>query len=121
MSKFSQLSLDDLMARFAENGLAQSKAELQGKISKYNKLFDEMAAIDKELRVRGTEARLRLREFFTHQNMHVRLQAAKLSLGVAPVEARKLIEEIAESGHFPEAGSAGMCIWALEQGIFKPD
>jgi hypothetical protein len=32
-----------------------------------------------------------------------------------------VIEAISESSHFPQAGDAGMCLWALDQGISKPE
>ena len=44
--------------------------------------------------VSGLAARLALLRLFDHQNMQVRLQAAKWSLGVAPKAARHVIEEI---------------------------
>jgi hypothetical protein len=49
------------------------------------------------------------------------LQAAKGTLGVAPVEARKIIEAVKQSGWFPQAGDAGMTLINLDRGIFKPD
>jgi hypothetical protein len=49
-----------------------------------------------------------------------RLNAAKATLSLAPKAARQQIEHIAASGHFPQAGDAGMCLWTLDQGIFNP-
>ena len=50
----------------------------------------------------------------------VRLMAAKLTLGVAPKAARDVIQAIADSKKYPQAMDAGMCLWALNQGISKP-
>jgi hypothetical protein len=41
-------------------------------------------------------------------------------LGVTPEGARALIEAIASSRKFPQAGDAGMTLDALDRGIFKP-
>jgi hypothetical protein len=63
-----------------------------GEVGKFNRLFDQMHAVDIELRARGLAARLALLRLFDHPNMQVRLQAAKWSLGVAPDAARQVIE-----------------------------
>jgi hypothetical protein len=67
---------------------------------------------------------------FHHQNAQVRLHqrerawsganAAKTTLVVAPVEARQTLHAIAESKQYPAAGGAGMSLWNLDRGIFKP-
>ena len=51
--KLHELTIDGLVDRFAELGAAQDKAELYGEISKYNKLFKEMTAVDLQLRARA--------------------------------------------------------------------
>ena len=119
--KFEKLSVDELVERFAEIGIAQGQAELMGEIGKFNRLFDQMHAVDIELRARGLAARRALLRLFDHPNMQVRLQAAKWSLGVAPDAARQVIESISESNWFPQAGEAGMTLSNLDSGFFKPD
>ncbi|MGB6174903.1 MAG: DUF2019 domain-containing protein [Methylocella sp.] len=120
-SDLKSMTVDQLVGRFAEIGIAQDQAELMGEIRKFNKLFDQMHAVDIELRARSTQARLALLRLFDHENIQVRLQAAKWSLGVAPDAARQVIEAISESNWFPQAGEAGMTLSNLDSGIFKPD
>ncbi|QBR70675.1 hypothetical protein CU048_04595 [Beijerinckiaceae bacterium] len=115
------LTVDQLVGRFAEIGVAQDQALLYAEIRKFNKLFDQMRAVDDELRVRGLEARRALFRLFDHENMQVRLQAAKWSLGVAPEAARKVIQAIYDSKWYPQAGDAGMTLSNLDSGLFKPD
>ncbi|HEV7909773.1 MAG TPA: DUF2019 domain-containing protein [Methylocella sp.] len=110
-----------LVDRLAEIGVAQDQALLYDEIGKFNRLFDQMHAADIELRARGPAARLALLRLFDYQNMQVRLQAARWSLGVAPEAARPVIESISESNWFPQAGEAGMTLSNLDSGIFKPD
>ena len=107
--------------RFAEIGVDQDQALLYDEIGRFNKLFDQMHAVDNELRARGTQARLALLRLFDHPNMQVRLEAAKWSLGVAPEMARKVIQNIYDSKWYPQAGDAGMTLWNLDRGVFKPD
>ncbi|MGB6175502.1 MAG: DUF2019 domain-containing protein [Methylocella sp.] len=90
-------------------------------LKKFNRLFSEMNDVDQELRRRGLDARLARLRLFDHQNMQVRLKAAKRSLGVAAGAARQVIESISESNWFPQAGEAGMTLSNLDSGIFKPD
>jgi hypothetical protein len=127
------MTVDQLVDRFAEIGIAQEKAiddltvqlwESQGKnedTSKVDRLFGDMKAIDDELRKRGRDARLALTRLFNNRNIQVRLSAAKLTLGVAPVEARRVIEQIGASKIYPQAGDAGMTLVNLDEGVFKPD
>ena len=114
------MSTNELLSRFIELGLAQDEALLDDNYTKYNRLYRQMSQIDDELRARGPEARLALTRLFDHPNLQVRLRAAARTLGVAPVEARKAIEAVANSGHFPQAGDAGMLLAGLDDGTFKP-
>lgn len=115
------MSVDELVERFAEIAIAQDQAELMGEIGKFNSLYRQMDATEKELRTRGREARLALLRLYDHPNMQVRLKAAKRTLGVAPEAARKVIQAIYDSKWYPQAGEAGMTLWNLDRGVFKPD
>ncbi len=119
--KLEDMTVDELVDRFAEIGVAQDKAELMGGISKFNKLYGQMKEVDTELRARGEDARRALLRPYSHPNMQVQLQAAKKTLAVAPDAARHVIEEIKKSQWFPQAGEAGMTLRNLNSGFFKPD
>jgi hypothetical protein len=120
-AKLENMTIDQLVERFAEIGIAQDEALLYDEYSKFNRLYDQMDAVDRALRSRGPDARLALLRLYNHPNMQVRLQAAKWTLGIAPDAARKLLLWISESNWHPQAGDAGMCLSNLEEGIFKPD
>jgi hypothetical protein len=115
------MTVDELVDRFAEIGIAQDTAELMGEISKFNKLYRQMKDVDTELRARGEDARRTLLRLYNRPNIQVRLQAATRTLAVAPEAARQVIESISESNWFPQAGEAGMTLWNLDRGVFKPD
>jgi hypothetical protein len=114
------LSVEELVKRFTEFALGQYEAELQSDIRKQNKLIEAGWAIVDELKSRPGDQRSALIPLYTHPNVQVRLNAARLTLAVAPETARKVVKAIADSKKYPQAMDAGMCLWAIEQGIFKP-
>lgn len=118
--KLADLTTQDLIDRFAQIGRAQDRALLGGQISKFNRLFDQMVEISKELKGRPGDQRRALTQLYTFPNVQVQLKAAKHTLAVVPQEARRKIEEVAESQWFPQAGEAGICLALLDDGTFKP-
>ncbi|MGH6838390.1 MAG: DUF2019 domain-containing protein [Methylocella sp.] len=117
----NDLTVDQLVDRFAEIGVAQDQALLYGERGHFTKLYWQMKDVDTELRARGKDARCALQRLYDHPNMQVRLQAAKRTLAVSPDAARKLVEEIRASKWHPQAMEAGMTLWNLDTGVFKPD
>jgi len=116
--KLDALTVDEVVARFAEIGVAQDKAEDDN--AEYARLFHLMDALKEELERRPGDQRRSLRILYDHPNMQVRLMAAKATLAVAPQDARRLLEAIASSRWYPQAGDAGMCLWNLDRGVFVP-
>ena len=119
--KLAAMTIDELIDRFAQIGIAQDQALISEEYRKFNRLYDQMDATEKELRTRGRDARLALLRLYDHGNLQVRLNAAKRTLGVAPKAARNAIEAISNSDIFPQAGDAGMTLRNLDAGIFRPD
>ena len=119
-TKLANMSVPQLVALFTAIGLNQYTARMGDEIAKYNRLFDEMTGVVDELQRRAGDQRSAMIKLYDHPNVQVRLAAAKNTLAIAPSQARRLIEVIAASGEPVYAGDAGMCLWALEQGIFKP-
>ncbi|MBN9598498.1 MAG: DUF2019 domain-containing protein [Afipia sp.] len=118
--ELSDIATEDLVVRFAEIGQAQDQALLGGEKAKFKRLFQQMAEVSQELKSRPGDQRRALMRLYEFPNMQVRLKAAKHTLAVAPIEARRQLEIIAESKWFPQAGEAGMSISNLDGGIFKP-
>lgn len=107
------MTVPDLIERFAEICIAQNETLLDNETSEFNRLFDQMQDLVNELRSRPGDQRKALSDLFEHANMQVRLKAAKNSLSVAPEAARRVLEEIANSHHHPQAMEAGMSLWNL--------
>ena len=114
------MSVTDLVDRFTAAALGQFKAELQSDIAKQNRFIEQGWAIADELKSRAGDQRSALLRLFDHPNVQVRLNAARLTLAVAPTAAREVVQAIADSRQYPQAGDAGMCLSALDQGIFTP-
>ena len=113
-------SVAELVDQFAGICVAQGKALTASEHATFRRLFEEMTAIANELKAREGDQRRALMQLRAYNNMQVRLQAAKHLLAVVPNDARHQLELIANSNWFPQAGDAGMCLSALERGIFKP-
>jgi hypothetical protein len=118
--RLQNLTTGQLVKRFEEITLAQDDALLEDRLAAFSRLFEEMRAVLDELRARDGDQRRALVPLYEHPNAQVRLKAAKNTLAVAPQEALKVIQAIANSREYPQAGEAGMCLWNLERGIFKP-
>ena len=91
----------------------------RGDIPRVNYLFDEIEAVEQELKKRAGDQRHALISLYRHENMQVRVTAAKATLAIAPEAARKALEEKA-TGWMPQAAEASGSLWALDEGIFKP-
>ena len=114
------LTVPQLVDRFAAMGVEQDNALLLDEYTSFNRLFDQMEAIKAELKSRDGDQRSALLTLFDHPNMQVRLKAAKATLAVAPEAARRMLQAICDSQWQPQAGDAGMCLWTLNEGIFVP-
>jgi uncharacterized protein DUF2019 len=119
-TKLENMTVDQLVERFDAIGLDQDTALAMGATAKFNRLFDEMEIVENELKVRDGDQRRALLRLYDHPNAQVRLNAVKATLVLAPEAARRMLQAIADSNEFPQAGDAGMTLVNLERGIFKP-
>ena len=114
------MNVDQLVERFPAIALDQDQALLRSQYAKFNRLFDQMEDVKGELKARDGDQRQALLRLYDHPNAQVRLKAVKATLAVVPERARHMLETMAESGEYPQAGDAGMTIDALDRGIFRP-
>jgi hypothetical protein len=118
--KLPDMTLEQLVERFENTALAQDRALLMDDIAKVNRLYRQLKEIEGELKSREGDQRQTLLTLYDHPNAQVRLKAVKATLAVAPLEARRQLQIIADSREYPQAGEAGMSIRNLDQGIYKP-
>ncbi len=114
------LGTEELVNLFAKIAIQQDDALLGNEIGRFNRLFDQMAAVKNELKARPGDQRRLLCSLYDHPNAQVRLKAAVATLAVEPIAARSVLEAIASSRKFPQAGDAGMTLDGLDNGEFVP-
>lgn len=114
------MTVAELVEHFTAIVLEQDSALRVDDDAKFTGLFWQMEAVKGELKDREGDQTRALLPLYDHPNMQVRLKAAKATLAVAPDAARRMLEGIANSGWFPQAGEAGMSLVNLDRGILKP-
>ncbi len=119
--RFSIINAVDLVELFAAFGVLKDHALMTDDKAEVNRAFDNMSAIADQLKSRKGDQRRALLALYDHRNACVRLAAAKATLAVAPAEARRMIESIAEGQHMHYSGDAGMCLLMLDSGRLVPD
>lgn len=118
--KLSEMTTEQLVQLFADLAVQQDAALLYRAQREVNKIFWKLEEIKSELKSRPGDDRSALLPLYNHKNMQVRVKAAKATLAIAPEAARAQLEAIKASGWQPQALDAGMCLWNLETGVFKP-
>lgn len=118
--RLTKLTVEQLVEKFVEVTLGQFQAELYDEIAKYNRLYRDMEAIEKELKGRPGDQRRALVPLLEHPNPQVRLMAADCNLAIHPSLARQTLQEIWDRKEFPQAAYAMATLRALDRGDRKP-
>lgn len=121
IKQMKKMPLEELLSSFVEIGIAQGEAAEEFRTGAFNRLFDRESRILDELKHRDNDQRRILIALYDHPNIQVRLNAAKSTYALNAAGARAVIQAIADSKISPWAGSAGMTLWALDEGIGKLD
>lgn len=118
---FRKHRVDSLVELFRKHAAEQEQAMLYGNQAKVNELYWQLKAVREELKSREGDQRRALLQLYNDPSPQVRIKAIKATLAVAPEKARRALEELANSKEYPASGEAGMSVWALDEGIFKPE
>ncbi|MBX9710080.1 MAG: DUF2019 domain-containing protein [Xanthobacteraceae bacterium] len=110
----SELNIEDLVERFVQLSLQEDVAANVLRVSLVNRLVVQIHEISKELARRPGDQRLVLTKLFSHPNLQVRFNVATNLFSLVPAEARRQIEEIADSKVYPIAGHAGTYLLILD-------
>ena len=114
------MSIDQLVERFAALALEQDRALLGENIKRVNQLYDALEDVEGELKQRDGDQRRALLRLYDHPNPQVRVKAVKATLAVEPSTARRMLQVIADSREYPQTAEAGSSIRYLKEGIYKP-
>jgi len=112
--------LRKLYERFIFASVDQHKSLVTGDHTHYNRLFEEVVAIEKELKRRGEDERRALVSLFSDPSAQVRLNAAIATLALEPEAARQALQLISDRNEYPQAPYARDMLWALDRGTYKP-
>lgn len=104
----SKLDVGALLKLHIEWSMQHGVALERASILKINELGGRINEINKELKSRSGDQRGALAPLLSHPNAQVRFNAAQCLIRILPLEARRTIQAIADSGVFPLAGHAGM-------------
>src|SRR3954469_16791320 len=106
-ARLSQISDDDLVRQYAELSAMQGRAmRLLVSSSRTNRIGDKIYEISKELKRRPGDHRTALLKLLSHPNDWVRFNAATSTISLAAVEARQVIQAIADSEVYPGLAAA---------------
>lgn len=119
-AKLELLSDSDLIAEFVKLAEQRGAANEDGDVPRSNRAARQMFSLDDIFRKRGRGVRSLLLPLLDHRNEWVRYSAATRLLRIAPERARATIEQVA-AGVGPIAGDAGMTLYELDRGGWKPD
>lgn len=114
-------SVKQLVARFIEIALAQHDASSNYQTTRYNRLFDKMTEIEKELKSRENDQRRALLPLLESDDIHLRLKAAIALLAVAPEQARNMLISIRDYKLLPYAMDADLMLMSLDNGSYVPE
>ena len=115
------LSVSELVDRFEKICLEQFAASMEFNNSRYNRAFDAMVAVSKELRGRLGDQRRALVGLYDHPNEQVRLKAGIHTLALFPEEAQAILQKLIDDRIYPQAADAGSMLDSLRKGRYVPE
>jgi hypothetical protein len=110
--------VNQLVERFIAIALDQYDALLDDEHAKYNRLYEQMDAITRELKHRTGDQRRALIRLHDHPNAQVRLKSAIATLALVPEAARQTLQTISDRNEYPQAAYARDMLVALDKGTF---
>lgn len=116
MKRVGKMTNEELVALFEEISIAQSEALDDFETARFNRLYKKKSAVVNELRSRPGDQRRLLFSLYHHRNKQVQLNAARNTYMLNRAEAHAIIEQVASSRWYPQAGDAGMTLLRLESG-----
>jgi len=114
------LSNTAILALFEQLCIEQYDAIEGNANARANRLIQRSWALETELKSRSGDQRRILMKLFGHPNMQVRLAAARANLAVDYIAARRELEAIVDEQWFPQSADAGMTLWNIDRGVYRP-
>jgi hypothetical protein len=118
-AKIENLTTEELVAQFSDLALDQHEAVETFQTARYNRLYDRMMLVKKELKARDGDHRRALIPLLASPNIQVRFMAAYALLTIVPDQVRTVLEGIRASGRSPQCIDAGYTLDRFEESITK--
>lgn len=112
----ADLTVDQLVEQFREIAVAQDNARLKSDYETFNRLFDQMEDVKKILKERNRDQRRALMALYRYGNVQIRYMAAMATVGIAPEEARQVLQTISDRDEYPQAADARIALKNLDEG-----
>lgn len=116
----SKMTEEQLIERFAVIALEQEQAMLHDDNGRYNRLYDKMKDVERELKQRPGDQRRVLLPLFEHENLQVKLRAALATLAVAPKASKSVLQWLSDRNRYPQAADAREILAAVNDGSYVP-
>jgi hypothetical protein len=100
------LTTAELVARFSDLALEQHEAVETFRTARYNRLYDRIKLIERQLKAREGDQRRALIPLLDAPNIQVRYMAAYALLTIVPEQVQQALLRIRQSGHFPQSADA---------------
>ena len=120
-SALTNMSADQLVAEFKRLAIVQGRAMAVDDNDNYNRIFDSMKEVERELRTREGDQRYGLLSLLDDADPHVRLKSAIAVLKIAPERARMTLQDIVDANEYPQAANARGMLMALDEGRYVPE
>ncbi len=114
------LDVDALVKHFVSIAIEQDEAIFKDDNRTYNRLYNEMEAVEAELKQRDGDQRRALLPLLRHWHPQVRLKAAIAVLAIEPEVGRQTLQKISDADQYPQAADARSMMNALDEGRYVP-
>ena len=119
-TQYAGMTAAELVREFETLCIAQYRSLEREEITQFNKRYKNIQAIHDELKSRTGDQRRALQSLFGKGNLQARYMAAHSNLAIDYDKARKELEAIAATNWHPQAAQAGMTLWNLDRGVYRP-
>lgn len=106
-----KLPLETLVQAFVDLALEEQDAIFWARYKEYNRLYDIVVGVVKELSLRPGDGRTLLLPLLDHASVQVRMNAAFELWDIARDEARAALELIDKRNEMPQAADARGWLW----------
>ena len=111
------LTTAEWVTRFSDLALLQHQAVETFQTARYNRLYDQIKLIERQLKAREGDQRRALIPLLDAPNIQVRYMAAIALLTLVPDQVRRTLEGFPETGRLPQSADASSTLDHFEDSL----